>query len=275
MSFRRTALFTAAGLLALGGGWLAYRTLHTTAPVVGAGQPLPAQSSSLITVLPGQEGETATPVTQSNQPLASSATISIVPPTPAAPPPAVFDATAARLGTTLSLLVSAWPNGGPLPRQLAAAASQVAQQTNQPQVAQAAAALRSATPREGPLTLPVLLLETSHALTLTPPENLPQDDAAAQARKSWFRKQLEQLVHISSTPATQNRWSAAMLLTQQQLVRGSVADAAQTLSRSPLVADARLNALRDLVRAYISQTGKLTALVSAYTSTYLKPDDAE
>ncbi len=264
----------------LAGGALSYKlyqqyieTAHQ--PTVGAGMPLPPTSTSHIAVLPGQDGLAGTELTNSAQPLPSTTSITLTPAEAPAKPqgPATFDPNAARLGTTLGLLVNAWPNGGPLPRQLASAAAQLAAQTGQPSLVNAANALRSITPREGPLTLQVLLLETASVVTLPPPENLPEDDTAAEAQKSWFRKQLEKLVQISSTPSTQNRWVTSILAVQQQLVRGAVADARAALESAPLEADPRLEPLRRLIADYLSQTAKLNNLVTAYTNTYLLPED--
>lgn len=274
ISIPATLIVLAAGA---GTGYMLYQR-HHAATVVAAGMPLPPTSTSEITVLPGQDGLAGTPVTASNQPLASTTSITLPPIEPALPEPtkpAVFDPTAARLGTTLSLLVNSWPAGGVLPRQLAAAAAALARESGQPALARAADALRSSTPREGPITLQVLLLEASSVVDLTPPENLPQNDVQAQAEKSWFRKQLENLVHISSTPATQNRWVTAILAVQQQLVRGAVNDASAGLSSSPLENDPRLEPLRTLVHDYLAQTGRLTNLVTTYTNTYLTAKDDE
>lgn len=243
---------------------------------LAAGTPLPPTSTSQIAVLPGQDGLAGATITDSSHPLPSTTSITL--PQPEAAPvaqPAVFDPTAARLGTTLSLLVNAWPSGGVLPRQLASAAAQLAHETGQPALVNAANALRSSTPREGPITLQVLLLEASNVVTLAPPENLPEDDAAAEAQKSWFRKQLENLIHISSTPSTQNRWTTAILAVQQQLVRGAVNDAKAALESSPLEADPRLEPLRTVVHDYLAQTGKLTHLVTTYTNTYLIENDKD
>ncbi len=268
-------------LLTVSGGGLVYYLYQqqstTGTPVnVAAGLPLPPTSSSKINVLPNQDG-LGTPVTSSDTPLPSTTSITLpqAPETQIAPAKnAVFDPTAARLGTTLSLLLNAWPNGGPLPRQLATAAAQLANETGQPALASAANALRSSTPREGPVTLQVLLLETSHLVTLAPPENLPQTDVQAEEQKSWFRKQLEKIVTISETPATQNRWVTAINTVQQQLVRGAVTDAMANLESSPLEADPRLEGLRILTRNYLNQSGKLTNLITTYTNTYLlKQDD--
>ncbi|PZP39693.1 MAG: hypothetical protein DI585_03380 [Pseudomonas fluorescens] len=264
------ALLTVAGA---GVGYKLYTEYNaTSSTTVAAGTPLPPTSNSQIAVLPNQDG-LGTPVTTSTEVLPSTASITLPPAEtsvslhPTAP--AVFDPTAARLGTTLSLLLNAWPQGGILPRQLAAAASQLAAQTGQPQLAQAANTLRSSTPREGPITLQVLLLESANTVTLTPPEDLPQNDVQAEAEKSWFRKQLEKVIQISSTPATQNRWTAGVLAVQQQLVRGAVTDAMAALETAPLENDQRLEPLRRLTRDYLSQTGKLNHLVTTYTNTYL------
>lgn len=257
-------------------GYTLYQQHLATAPqpTVAAGMPLPPTSTSHIAVLPGQDGLAGTELTNSAQPLPSTTSITLTPTeaTPKPQGPAAFDPNAARLGTTLSLLVNAWPNGGPLPRQLASAAAQLAAQTGQPALVNAANALRSVTPREGPLTLQVLLLETSAVVTLAPPENLPQDDATAEAQKSWFRVQLEKLVQISSTPATQNRWVTAILSVQQQLVRGAVNDARAALESAPLEGDPRLEPLRHLVADYLGQTAKLNNLVTTYTNAYLTPE---
>lgn len=256
----RTSLFLGlAGLAALGAGtW--YFAHPGNLPGVGAGQPLPS-STTQIKVL-----EEAQPVATAEEP---STSISISTPQPARPvPPAVFDKTAARLGTTLSLLLSTWQQGGPLPRQLAADAATLAEETGQPALEDAAAALRTATPREGPTTLNVLLVGIAQALTLPPPEDLPADDAAAEAQKSWLRKELENLVNIRSTPQTQNRWSTALSTVQMMFARGLVADGVATLNATPLVGDTRLDALRVDARTYLSQTGKLNNLITAYTSTF-------
>jgi|GEM_PF-7006067 len=285
----RTTILLVSAVVVVGGavayrflGWqpMAFRVPHIALPQqVGAGLPL-AGDTSTITVLKGNEDAAeATQLTDSAHPLATTTSVTIVDDaaqpataqTSATVPPPVFNATAAQLGTTLALLVNAWPQGGQLPHQLAAAAAQLADATGQPQLASAAASLRSATPREGPLTLQVLLLEASNAAALTPPANLPQDAKQAQEQKSWFRKQIEQLISISTTPATQNSWSQAVLTAQQQLARGAVADAMQTLKSSPLADDKRLTTLRSLVHDYLAQSGKLTNLVTAYTNTYLLP----
>ncbi len=260
-------------ILALSGaavGYYLYQAQPGSARLA-AGTPLPPTSSSHITIHPGQDG-LGTPITASDQPLPSTASITLPQPVaPVATPsqPSVFDPTAARLGTTLSLLLNAWPQGGVLPRQLAAAAAQLATQTGQPALASAANALRSSTPREGPVTLQLLLLEATHVVQLPPPENLPQTDQQAQAAKSWFRQQLEKIVTITDTPATQNRWVTAIMAVQQQLVRGAVADAMASLESSPLEADPRLEPLRRLTRDHLNQTGKLTHLITTYTNTYL------
>lgn len=269
---------TAVVILAGGAlGYTLYQQYIVTAPqpAVAAGMPLPPTSTSHIAVLPGQDGLGGTTLTSSDAILPSTASITL--PTEDQPPaprgPAIFNPNAARLGTTLSLLVNAWPSGGPLPRQLAAAAAQLAAQTGQPAIINAANALRSSTPREGPLTLQVLLLETASVVTLPPPDNLPEDDAAAEAAKSWFRIQLEKLVQITDTPSTQNRWVTSILAVQQQLVRGAVSDARATLESAPLEADPRLEPLRHLIADYLSQTTKLNNLVTSYTNTYLMPDN--
>ncbi len=271
-----TALTVVAGAAVGFKLYQSYEAAPQPGPTLAAGTPLPPTSSSQITVLPGQDGTPGTTLTSSNQLLASTSSITL-PPAPAETPAkdAVFDPTAARLGTTISLLMNAWPNGGPLPRQLAAAAATLAEQSGQPALVNAANALRSSTPREGPLTLQVLLLEASAVVNLPPPENLPQTDVQAEAEKSWFRKQLENLIHISSVPSTQNRWVTAILTVQQQLVRGAVNDAAAALESAPLEADPRLEPLRQVVRDYLSQTGKLTNLVTAYTNTYLTARDQD
>lgn len=274
MSLPAKLLLPATAVVVLAGGVIGYTlySRHQAASTLGvaAGTPLPPTSTSQITVLPGQDGLAGTPLTASNNILPSTSSITLPAEEPApVVKEAVFDPTAARLGTTLSLLVSAWPNGGPLPRQLAAAAAGLAEESGQPALVTAANALRSSTPREGPITLQVLILETAAVVGLEPPENLPEDDAQAEAAKSWFRKQLESLVHISSTPSTQNRWVTSILAVQQQLVRGAVLDAKITLENKPLEADPRLEPLRTLIANYLTQTGKLTNLVTAYTNTYL------
>lgn len=270
-----TALVILAGA---GVGYQLYQRHQADAPgpALAAGTPLPPTSTANIVVLPGQDGLSGTPLTDSTNQLPSTASITL-PPVEAAPviKPAVFDPVAARLGTTLSLLVNAWQNGGVLPRQLASAAAGLARETGQPALVNAANALRSSTPREGPITLQLLLLETSAVVTLTPPENLPENDVQAEAEKSWFRKQLEKLVNISSTPATQNRWVTAILAVQQQLVRGAVNDAKASLESRPLDNDPRLEPLRILVHDYLAQTSKLTNLVTTYTNTYLTVKDDE
>lgn len=270
----------ATAAILIGGAAIGYKLYQTyeaaPGPTIAAGTPLPPTSTSQITVLPGQDGTVGTTLTDSNQLLPSTTSITLPPAeAPVVVKEAVFDPTAARLGTTISLLMNAWPNGGPLPRQLAAAAAGLARESGQPALVNAANALRSSTPREGPLTLQVLLLETAAVVNLAPPENLPETDVQAEAEKSWFRKQLENIIHISSTPATQNRWVTAILTVQQQLVRGAVNDAAASLESSPLEADPRLEPLRTVVRDYLGQTGKLTNLVTAYTNTYLTAKDAE
>lgn len=276
----RLLIPTIALLTVTGGGLVYYlyqqHAAGASAVSVAAGLPLPPTSTSKINVLPNQDG-LGTPITSSDTPLPSTTSITLpqAPATQVVPVKnAVFDPTAARLGTTLSLLINAWPNGGPLPRQLATAAAQLANETGQPALASAANALRHATPRQGPVTLQVLLLETSNVVTLAPPEDLPQTDVQAEEQKSWFRKQLEKLVTISETPATQNRWVTAINTVQQQLVRGAVTDAMAALESSPLEADPRLEPLRRLTRDYLGQSGKLTHLITTYTNTYLlKQDD--
>jgi hypothetical protein len=238
---------------------------------LSAGVPLSSESTSQIQVLPGQDGETPTPVTDSSHKLPSTTSITLPEPvaTVTLTQPLVFDQNAAQLGTTLSLLINAWPQGGPLPRKLAEAAYQLAAKSGQMDLARAAALVRSSTPREGPITLNVLLLETSQALTLDPPANLPVNAAAAEKEKSWFRRQLEQIVTISNVPATQSRWTNSLQVVQQALVRGAVNDAAQRLESSPLSGDDRLDTLRDSVHNYLGQNGKLTQLITSYTNTYL------
>lgn len=268
---------TAAVILAGGAlGYTLYKQYIETAPLpaIAAGMPLPPTSTSHINILPGQDGLAGTTLTSSDALLPSTASITMPQDDTAPAPqgPAVFDPNAARLGTTLSLLVNAWPNGGVLPRQLASAAAQLAAQSGQPALVNAANALRSSTPREGPLTLQVLLLETAAVVTLPPPDNLPENDLVAEAEKSWFRLQLEKLVQISDTPATQNRWVTAILAVQQQLVRGAVVDARASLESPPLEADPRLEPLRRLVADYLGQTARLNNLVTTYTNTYLTPE---
>lgn len=238
---------------------------------LSAGVPMSNESTSQIQVLPGQDGETPTPVTDSTEKLPTTTSITLPEPvtTVTLTQPVVFDQNAAQLGTTLSLLLNAWPQGGPLPRKLAEAAYQLAAKSGQMDLARAAALLRTSTPREGPITLNVLLLETSQALTLDPPANLPVNAAAAEKEKSWFRRQLEQIVTISNVPATQSRWSNSLAVVQQALVRGAVNDAAQRLESSPLSGDSRLDTLRDSVHNYLGQNGKLTQLITSYTNTYL------
>ncbi len=275
----RLAIPATAVVILAGGalGYTLYKQYIETAPLpaVAAGMPLPPTSTSRINVLPGQDGLAGTTLTTSDAILPSTSSITLPQEAATAHPagPAVFDPTAARLGTTLSLLVNAWPNGGPLPRQLASAAAKLAAQTGQPALVNAANALRSSTPREGPLTLQVLLLETASVVTLAPPENLPEDDLAAEAQKSWFRKQLEKLVTITDSPATQNRWVTAILAVQQQLVRGAVTDARASLESAPLESDPRLEPLRRVIADYLGQTTRLTNLVTTYTDTYLTPDE--
>lgn len=265
-------------------GWWQYQQSATGAEKVGAGTPL-NQSASHINVLkaPPEAEEPAQPLTSSAELLPSSAHISLAdesaattstttpPAAPAqtVPQPAVFNQTAVQLGTTISLLASSWANGGPLPRQLADTAAALAEKTGQHPVADAAYVLRGATPREGPVTLNLLLVQAAQMLTLAPPEGLPEDDAAAEAQKSWLRKQLEQLITISSTPQTQNRWSVGLRTAQQQIARGMVADAFTTLTESPLAGDDRLGPLRTSVRGYLDQTGKLNNLVTTYSNTFL------
>ena len=268
-----TAVILAGGAM----GYLLYQRYEpSTGLALAAGTPLPPTSTATIAVLPGQDGLSGTPVTDSNHLLPSTSSITLPPVEPAPViKPAVFDPTAARLGTTLSLLVNSWQNGGVLPRQLASAAVDLARETGQPALVNAANALRSSTPREGPITLQVLLLETSSVVTLTPPDNLPENDVQAEAEKSWFRKQLEKLVNISNTPSTQNRWVTAILSVQQQLVRGAVNDAKAALESRPLDNDPRLEPLRILVHDYLAQTTKLTNLVTTYTNTYLTAKDTD
>lgn len=279
-------LLPALALLSVSAGAIGFYLYQQSSPststaTVGAGLPLSPTSSSKINVLNTENNQIqdglGTPVTSSDTPLPSTTSITLPQASQTSLAPAkaaVFDPTAARLGTTLSLLLNAWPNGGPLPRQLATAAAQLATETGQPALASAAKALRSSTPREGPITLQVLLLETSHVVQLAPPDDLPQDDAQAEAAKSWFRLQLEKLITISHTPATQNRWVTAIGTVQQQLVRGAVTDARATLESSPLEADPRLEPLRSLTRDYLAQSGKLTHLITTYTNTYLlQPED--
>lgn len=256
MSTARLLAFTVIATFALG-AWYTYSN-YFPATNLGAGVPL-TSSSTEINVL--EEAEPM-PFTTS-----STTQVQVVAPTPI--PPATFNETTAKLGTTLSLLVNSWSRGGPQTRSLAAAASELADQTGQPAVAEAAAALRTATPREGPITQSLLLIEVAHALTLGAPSDLPEDDTAAEAQKSWLRKQIENLVTIQATPSTQNRWSMALLTAQQQIARGIIEDAQITLTSSPLSADSRLDELRGLTKGYISQTGKLYNLVDAYTQTFL------
>lgn len=276
----KTYLWAGVALAALvgAGGWWAYQNMGKS-PQVGAGQPL-NQSASHISVLKAPEAETAQPVTSSAELLPSAAQISLAqgtqagaaaqPTPPPAPKPVVFDKTAVQLGTTISLLAGSWGNGGTLPRQLADTAAALAEKTGQHAVMEAAETLRAATPREGPVTLSLMLVQINQVAALQPPENLPEDDAAAQAQKSWLRKQLEQLISISSTPQTQNRWSVALRTVQQQIARGMVADAFTTLTEAPLAGDDRLAPLRASVRGYLDQTGKLNNLAITYTNLFLK-----
>lgn len=260
---RPTLILGLTGLALLGAGsWYLVHsgTSYFKTSTVGAGQPLPG-STTQINVL-----EEAQPVANGTE---TSSSTTIITPAPArVVPPAVFDKTAAQLGTTLSLLLSTWQNGGPLARQLAADAATLAEQTGQPALEDAAAALRTTTPREGPTTLNLLLVEIAQALTLTPPEDLPTDDAAAEKQKSWLRKELENLVNIRSTPETQNRWSTSLAAVQVMFARGLVADGLASLSSAPLSGDPRLNTLRADAKTYLSQTGKLNNLITAYTSTF-------
>lgn len=285
-SSRLTLFATTAVVLVIGALGYRYYTQHParftglpSLPPLSAGVPLPAESTSRIEVLPGQDDDTPTPLTSSAEPLATSTTIILPPQSGAASSPTVqplvFDQNAAQLGTTLSLLLNAWPQGGTLPRQLAEAAHRLAVKSGQAELARVAALLRSSTPREGPVTLNVLLLETTQALALTPPQDLPATAAEAEAQKSWFRKQLEQIVTITNTPATQTRWSNGLLTVQQALVRGAVTDAARRLDEPPLADDPRLDRLRDSVRNYLAQNGKLTQLITTYTNTYLITDTGE
>jgi hypothetical protein len=179
-----------------------------------------------------------------------------------------FNPTTAKLGTTISLLVSSWAEGGVLPRQLANTAAELAAQTGHPAVADAARELRSITPREGPTTQSLLLIEAARVLTLPPPADLPQTDAQSQAQKSWLLKQIENWVSIDTT-TSQDRWSINIRNTQQLLARGLVADAAQLLNAQPLSEDLRLTPLRDITASYLSQRGRLINLVTTYTNTFL------
>lgn len=201
------------------------------------------------------------------EPMAPEAAAPVMPVTPQ--PAEAFNPTQAKLGSALALLVSSWAEGGVLPRQLANTVAELAAQSGVPTVAEAALALRSATPREGPATQSLLLVEASRVLALPVPEHLATSDAAAQARKSWVQQQLEQWVTVEVVPATQNRWAINLHNTQQLLARGLVADAAQLLNSTPLVEDTRLNGLRGAVAAYLNQRGKLVKLVTAYAGTVL------
>lgn len=261
---RPTLLIGLIGLTLLGAGTaiLVKNYYYSGNSKLGVGQPL-ASSNTEIKVL-----EEAQSVTASTEKLASTATIT-APKEPEKPvPPAIFDKTAAQLGTTLSLLLSTWQQGGPLPRQLAADAATLAENTGQPALEDAASALRASTPREGPTTLNVLLVEVAQALALAPPEDLPADDTAAEAQKSWLRKEFEKLVNIHTAPDTQNRWHTALAAVQMMFARGLVVDGMEALNNAPLAHDARLNPLRAEVKAYISQTGKLNNLITTYTSTF-------
>src|SRR6218665_3381375 len=101
ISVPATIAVIAAGL---GTGYFLYlqhQTALTTS--LAAGTPLPPTSNSQITVLPGQDGLAGTEVTNSASLLPSTSSITL-PPTEdisdTAPiQPAVFDPTAARLGT--------------------------------------------------------------------------------------------------------------------------------------------------------------------------------
>lgn len=273
----RAYLLLGAGVLATAGaaGWWAF-THQKPGPQLEADKPLD-QSTASITVLhgaPATGNEAAQTLTTSSEKLASQAQIALkeeeTAAKPIAPKPVVFNQTAVQLGTTISLLVSSWPAGGTLPRELADTATILAEATGQHTVADAAQTLRNATPREGPVTLNLLLVEVAQALTLQPPANLPETDAEAEAGKSWLRKQLEQLVHISSTPQTQNRWVSGLQTVQQQIARGMVTDAFNTLTETPLAGDDRLSRLRAATRGYLDQTGKLNKLVTAYGNTFLQ-----
>lgn len=270
---RSTLLLGLIGLAILSGGawYLSHHSIPYLSGVqkLGAGAPL-AGSNTQIEVL-----EEAQPVTTSTENLSSNTTIA-APTQPARIiPPAVFDKTTAQLGTTISMLLSTWQQGGPLVRQLANDAANLADATGQPVVADAAAGLRSSTPREGPATINLLLVEVAQALTLSPPDDLPVDTATAEAQKSWLRKQLEQLVNIRSTPNTQNSWSTSLAAAQLLIARGLVVDASEALNSSPLSSDSRLDTLRADIKANLSQTGKLNNLVTAYTSTFTVNPAAE
>ncbi|MBI1308586.1 MAG: hypothetical protein GC129_01830 [Proteobacteria bacterium] len=265
---RRFLLFTLFSCFIIAIGFLLWtREYPNTLPgfqSLGAGEPL-AQSSSSINVL-----EEAQPLVEEDS-SSPTTTVQITTPTPQ-PRPAEFDKTSAQLGTTLALLLSSWPQGGILPHQLANSAANLADATGQPAVAKAAAALRSATPREGPATISYLMVEVNQALTLAPPQDLPVDAASAEASKSWFRQQLEKIITIRS-PETQNNWSTSLLTVQQQIARGAVVDARQALTSKPLSADGRLDNLRNAVETYIAQSGRLNNLVTTYVNTFLLEKD--
>jgi hypothetical protein len=252
---------------------------------LAAGLALSPDSSAKITVLKAPvPTESGTPVTQSDELLPSSSHVSLIDgnakpaaaatPTPTQVPAPVFNPNAARLGTTLSLLLSTWDQGGALPHQLANTASQLAEKTGQPALIAAAKDLRRVTPREGPLTQPLLLVETSKALALKAPADLPVTNEQAEAEKSWFRRQLELLIQIDSKVASQNNWDAAMLTVQQFIARGAITDAANMLDETPLRQDNRLSSLREQVRTYLMQRGRLNHAVTTYANTFLMTEDS-
>lgn len=274
---KRLFLLAVVGIIAAaaGGSWWAY-TQHKQGPTaesLAAGLTLSNQSTSKINVLKAPtESESGQTLTQSNQILPSTAQVNLVTETEVLPStqPAVFDENAARLGTTLSLLLSTWGQGGVLPRQLANAAAGLAEQTGQKALASAAADLRRSTPREGPATLSLLLVEADKILALGAPKDLPETDAAAQAETSWFRRQIALLIHVGA-PSSQTTWTSSMLTAQQLIARGAVADAANVLDTAPLGPDTRLNPLRLQLRTYLLQTGRLTHTITTYANTFLVP----
>lgn len=247
-----------------GAAWMASLSGPVTA--VGAGDPLPPQSSARIELV---EEPTPMPAglgggeVRIGEPLPVAAM-------PAAPAAQLDDLAGLKLGTSLALLTQAYANGGPLARSMANVVQELAREAGQADLARVADTLRNATPMVGPMTIAALTNEAQRMLTAGAPADLPVSATVPAASDSWWTRQLEKFVTIKrGGEASADAWTRQLRLAQAQLARASAADAKLTLQAVPLAGDARLDLLRRMTEEYLDQQGKLTNLLNTYVRVYL------
>lgn len=277
-------LVVAAVVVAAGAGVIGYHEF-TAAPAtqLAAGEPLPKSTTSITVV------DEATPVTTSDTPMQSDATIGEpMPPQPAAEaaaapvlaqtvnpspdlnlqfasaPQTQQEIMVNRLGVTLAMLQSTLPSTPSQARPLATTALSLARSADDAETATALEELLRVMPQNGPPTTGQLLTVALQAVQTPPPPPPPAPKAP---------KWLSGLVTITpaASPTEPSAEQATTSALNTLLMSGDVAAAIVLLNRPPFNTDPRFDDVRTLADTYMTTTSAFQNALSIYTRGHLTP----